>query len=526
MAYSQDGITWISITSPFSNQCSGIAYSQIQNKWMALGIGANTMAYSLNGLDWIGLGNSVFTTQGNRIAYSQSQNLWMATGVGTNNLAYSHDGTRWTYSNTPFNTQANDVVYASNLNRWVAVGATTNTIAYSSDGINWTGLGESIFVAVGQGYSINYDPGVGQFIVGGQGVGFTFGYSLNGINWIGHSSPFSTEIQGAAYGQGNWIITGNPTFGNVPFASATPPNVISGTWNTYPSQVNISGGEYIVYHSALNRWVTVGSGLNSIVYSDDGLTWNGAGSPFNSGFIVAMSNTLFIPPSNVISGSLSGNIIYNTDTIINTNSSVVLDGNLTIQGDLYIFGSLTLSNTSTLNVTGLLSISGPLIYSASSSPIQAQTIYANSSLSLVLDSKPKQTTTIIIAQYQSIVGQFNSFSLVVLNGDIGAECLTTNYGQSALSVLVDINPCLSSSEFPVGSGNSNHKTATERMPIWAIALTACLVGIIGIGGAIAIVIFMRRSILTRTKKQTEVLRKRMTENMQYAARNIHDNPTL
>jgi len=524
MVYSQDGITWIRIVSPFSAKCSGLAYSEIQNKWVGLGTGLNTIAYSLDGITWVGLGNSVFSTQGNRVAYSSSQNLWMATGAGANNLAYSRNGIDWTYSNTPFNTQASDVVYANNLQRWVAVGTTTNTIAYSSDGINWIGLGESIFVAVGQGYSINYDAGVGQFIVGGQGVGFPFGYSLDGIHWVGHAGIFSTAIQGAAYGQGKWIITGNPTFIGNPFANTS--DVVSGIWSSYPIQTTISEGEYIVYHSSLDKWVMTGSGANMIVYSNDGVTWNAAGNPFiSNGFVIAMSNTLFVSPSNSISGPVTGNIICNS-TIINTNSSVILDGNLIIQGDLYIFGVLKMSNTSTLNVTGLLSISGSLIYPLNSMQIQAQTIYAHGNLTLILDSKPAQTTTITIAQYQSIEGQFNNIGLVILNpeDDNSNQCLTstTNYGESVLSVVLNINPCLG--EYPV-SINGSQKNKNEQFPVWAIALIACIVSVAGIIGGAMIIFLTRRAIVLRNINRNAKLRKEAIENMQ-ASNTLNYNPTL
>jgi len=527
MAYSQDGISWVPLISPFLSQCSGIAYSEIQNKWMALGIGATTMAYSLDGLTWIGLGNSVFATQGNRIAYSSSQNLWMATGLGTNNLAYSRDGIKWTYSNTPFNAQANDVVFSNNFQRWVAVGAlnTNNAIAYSFDGINWTGLGVSIFGPVSQGYSVSFNPNVNQFIVGGQGIAGDYAYSLDGINWVDHANSFSTEIQGAAYGQGKWIITGNPTFSNIPFASCT--NVVSGVWTDSPSQTVISGGEYIVYHSRLDLWVAVGEGANSIVYSNDSITWNGAGSLFNSdGFIVAMSNTLFVPPSNSISGSLSGNIFYNVSTIINSNSSVTLDGSLTIQGDLYIFGTLTLSNISSLNVTGLLSISGSIIYPFNSLPIQAQTIYAKGTLNFVLNQPLTTSLIIVVAQYQSINGNFNNLFLTFSNTDDETVCITPNYGESTLSVLIYMGECESVGDFPVDSTHQNNGNENHGLAIWAIILIACLVGIVGIAGAIIITLLMRRALLLRTKRQTAVLRKRETENLQAAVRTLKDVPTL
>ena len=79
----------------------------IRHPSLAYGSGNNTIAYSLNGINWTGLGTSIFSTQGN--------------------------GGVWNGSEA------------------VAVGSGTNTIAYSFCCINWTGLGTSIFTTSGNG---------------------------------------------------------------------------------------------------------------------------------------------------------------------------------------------------------------------------------------------------------------------------------------------------------------------------------------------------------------------------------------
>ncbi len=57
----------------------------------------NTLAYSTDGNNWIGLGNSIFSTKGNHAAYDYVTQTWMAVGSGTNTVAKSIDnGVTWT----------------------------------------------------------------------------------------------------------------------------------------------------------------------------------------------------------------------------------------------------------------------------------------------------------------------------------------------------------------------------------------------------------------------------------------------
>jgi hypothetical protein len=54
----------------------------------------NTIAYSDDGINWSGLGKTIFTTRGNGIAWNGTR--WVAVGEGTNKIAYSSDGKIWT----------------------------------------------------------------------------------------------------------------------------------------------------------------------------------------------------------------------------------------------------------------------------------------------------------------------------------------------------------------------------------------------------------------------------------------------
>ncbi len=131
-------ITWRGLgTSIFSSQGKGVAWNG--NMWVAVGSGTNSIAYSYDGVTWIGLGLLVLT-QGNAVAWSGS--MWVAVGSGTNSIAYSYNGISWTGSSF-YNTQWNGVAWNGSM--WIAVGSGPNIMAYSYNGINWISL-SAIFI--------------------------------------------------------------------------------------------------------------------------------------------------------------------------------------------------------------------------------------------------------------------------------------------------------------------------------------------------------------------------------------------
>lgn len=92
LASSADGMTWtIRSASTFVSACFGLAYGN--GRFVAAGFGVNTLAYSNDGVTWIGLGTSIFS-QGNCVVFSG--NAWIAVGSGTNSIATSVDGITFT----------------------------------------------------------------------------------------------------------------------------------------------------------------------------------------------------------------------------------------------------------------------------------------------------------------------------------------------------------------------------------------------------------------------------------------------
>jgi hypothetical protein len=114
LAYSRNiSSGWTNVSTPFdyfkeikdtngNKVSSNVGYvngiSSNGNMFIATGysgdpINGNTIAYSYDYKNWVGLGNSIFSSYGKSIIWKG--NTWVATGKGSNSLAYSSDGIHW-----------------------------------------------------------------------------------------------------------------------------------------------------------------------------------------------------------------------------------------------------------------------------------------------------------------------------------------------------------------------------------------------------------------------------------------------
>ena len=150
--YSTNCSTWTActFTTTLTGAPNGVAYGN--GKWVAVGSGTNTVAYSNDGISWTGIGLSMFSTVGNGVAYGNGK--FVAVGQGGNTVAYSTDGVNWTAVSSPLSV-GKSVAYSTPLGRWVAVGSGTNdTMIYSTDGTSWTGAGKTALSSTG--YSVAF----------------------------------------------------------------------------------------------------------------------------------------------------------------------------------------------------------------------------------------------------------------------------------------------------------------------------------------------------------------------------------
>jgi hypothetical protein len=121
-------------------------------RWVAVGTGTNTIAYSADGITWTGLLLTIFSSGGYTVSWNGVR--FVAGGAGTSTLAYSSNGVTWIgIGTTVFSSDCWGSYW--NGSRWIAMGSGTNTIAWSSDGITWNGLGTSTFSTGGKCVSFN-----------------------------------------------------------------------------------------------------------------------------------------------------------------------------------------------------------------------------------------------------------------------------------------------------------------------------------------------------------------------------------
>jgi hypothetical protein len=305
IAYSYDGITWIGLGNSIFTTGNGVTWGG--SMWVAVGVGIDhSIAYSYNGITWIGLGKNTFSGNGKSVAWNGS--LWVAVGSGANSIAYSYDGISWAGLGTAypfFTTSGNSVAW--NGSRWVATGAGGNTILYSTDGITWTVVTSSCFTTSGNGVTWNGS----RWIVVGSG-GNTIGYSMDGSTWIGNGmAVISVSGSGIASNNGipGTVVIQHPVVaaGSGANSLAYSPNGVS--WTGLGSTI-FSVANHVAWNGS--KWLACGTGTNTLAYSYDGMRWTGLGATvfFSQGNDVAWNGSIWVAV-----GSGGSSIAYSADGV-------------------------------------------------------------------------------------------------------------------------------------------------------------------------------------------------------------------
>lgn len=365
IAYSGDGFTWSGLsTNIFSTQGFGVFWNG--NIWVAVGQGTNSIAYSNDGIIWTGIGTSIFTS-GRCVLWGD--NKWVAGGSGANNLAYSYDGINWIGIGTSlFGSSNNANGLAWNGLRWVVIGGGTasppNTFAYSSDGISWTGLGTIIFTGgtfIG-GADVAWN-GLMFVAVGGRGsISNSIAYSYNGIAWTGlgtgQYSYYGTSI---SWNGSRWVAFGSNGSNGIFYSSTNGINWTLGNTTIFNSAANFSGASKIYWNGT--KFIAVCSSTNnSFAYSLDGIAWTQTGStsifPSASGvaFNNARRNTIKYPTNLTLAGGLTVptytfSIAYSYDGITNWTGAPGSSNIFTVancfewNGSMWVAGGQSTNNT-------------------------------------------------------------------------------------------------------------------------------------------------------------------------------------
>lgn len=256
VTYSSDGgLSWVPLKfTPLTSSCIGIARGY--DKWIGVGEGiSTTIMYSYNGSIWYPLDRSIFTIRGRSVAWNGS--IWVGAGEGTNTLAYSQDGVNWTGLGSTIFTGGNSVAW--NGSQWLATGVGSNTLAYSANGTSWTGLGSTIFTS---GTSVAW--GTDKWVATGAGSN-TLAYSANGTSWTGLGSTIFTTANAVAWNGLEWLAGGGREIARSSDGL---------TWSNTNISTIISSVRGISFSSS--NWIVTGTALtNSFAYSPNGSNWTG-----------------------------------------------------------------------------------------------------------------------------------------------------------------------------------------------------------------------------------------------------------
>jgi hypothetical protein len=284
---------------------------KIPGRWVAcgkagVGVG-NYVAYSNDGINWIGLGTPSFTDNGTWGAVGWNGTTWLLFGTsaaGSSTSLRSNDGITWTtYTPTGFSgisSAGGEIAWNGNI--WVMAGGGTNPLAWSFNGIQWTGVtGSTLFISA---KSVAWNGSI--WVAGGRSGNFTLAWSRDGNSWTGASNnPFNNSFcNGVAWNGRIWVGVGSGTN-----SIATSSDGISWTGRGNPF-----GGDGLGVAWGGNTWVAVSSGsTHTIAYSFDGITWNGLGKTIfsTSGRRVRWNGSLWVAV-----GQGTGNTIaYSRDGI-------------------------------------------------------------------------------------------------------------------------------------------------------------------------------------------------------------------
>jgi hypothetical protein len=260
--------------------------SFIQHPTLAFGSGQNIIAYSPDGINWTGLGTTIFTTAGRKALWNGK--LWVASGSGTNSLAYSYDGTTWTGVGSTVFASSTGLAYNGSI--WVAVGAAGGaTIAYSTNGINWKGVAGSTAIFTGTGgFGVTWNGTT--FVASGQGTN-ALATSTNGITWTAVSSATTYASAGVYYSATNGPLLVAAVNSSVGLIYTTDRTGQTGWTAVSPSPFSTNGSS-VTWNGSI--WVATGAGTNKVAYSTNGINWTGLSIPSASLSDVCWNGTRFV----------------------------------------------------------------------------------------------------------------------------------------------------------------------------------------------------------------------------------------
>ena len=360
--YSYDGFTWIinNINRKMSI-CNGYAY----NGSVYVGAGGGTgsdvysLAYSYNGINWVGVPNSQ-TLYGRCHSPVSNGKIFVAItegggGISGYYIIYSYDGINWYGASTPW-TGVRNAFYtsiATNGSMFVAtayVSGSINGIGYSYDGINWfasPAIG-NLICRGGSIMSVTWNGSLWILVGSANTISYPttnhLAYSYNGINWI--ASPTKNTFTGNATSTGvaicvfsNYGVKPIPFIQHPTLAFGSGTNTISYSpdgisWTGLGKPVFSTAG-YCGFWSG-SFWLAGGQGGNTMAFSYDGVQWSGIS---NVPITTAVQGITYNGTIWVATGSGGNSIAYSSDGFNWTGLNVI---GLTTGSSVYWNGTVFL----------------------------------------------------------------------------------------------------------------------------------------------------------------------------------------
>ena len=336
IAYSYDGINWISTRSDGS-LADGYTVAWNGTMWVAGGITTTAsvvsgqIVYSYDGFSWHNAHSNGGLTQ-SCLVVAWNGTMWVAGGTGTNTIATSLDGINWisvaSESRGGLNSDCRSINWNGTM--WVAGGQTSapaGAIAYSYDGINWTAASSNGGISYAVRCISNWN---GTMWIAGGIKSLTesltecgMAYSYDGKTWTAISSigGLAHSCWGVAWNGIMWVAVG--------LSSATVGGIIYSYDGFNWIAATSNGGLAVEVRSIVwngTMWVAGGkvtnttTSTNNLAYSYDGINWTN-GNSINSlnrycltvAWNGALQHTITIPRPMYVAGLNNGTIIYSYD---------------------------------------------------------------------------------------------------------------------------------------------------------------------------------------------------------------------
>jgi hypothetical protein len=206
----------------------------------------NTLGYTYDGIQWYGIGNSVFQTRANHVAWNGS--IWIAVGrSATSWYAISRDGINWQQQASSLFDEAYSIAW--NGSYWMVAGeGSAYSLASSNDGLSWTGIANSKTF-----FSVRASDIV-----------------WNGVKWTAYGSPttIATSTNGSTWNVENGVVAdlssvllSSPTIAVTSSSGANPNYAFdlsaSTSWTSSTSLYDSGTGTYTGSDVAGGEWIRI-----------------------------------------------------------------------------------------------------------------------------------------------------------------------------------------------------------------------------------------------------------------------------